>query len=225
MDLRKGYPHNFKFTATALNQDFDFYAFSDQDDIWLPHKLNKATRALIESHNASELLSMPMLYRICYEHRKLQQQIFAIFRHSTHTQFCPFSGEKFIWRKHYGFQPSTMEIVCRFTGSAGPDFSYGPDSLSVGDRYRWVSTCDTTASINYRQHDDNKLGTRISFKGRAYRLLKFLNLTYKREIDINIDALMTQAKHFAPSTQVSLKTISGFSARWNNSTATVYVKC
>ena len=59
---KKGYPHNFKFAATALNQDFDFYAFSDQDDIWLPHKLNKATRALIERHNASELLSMPMLY-------------------------------------------------------------------------------------------------------------------------------------------------------------------
>jgi glycosyltransferase involved in cell wall biosynthesis len=50
---KRGYPHNFKFAATALKQPYDYYAFSDQDDIWLPHKLDRANKALVGRQNAN----------------------------------------------------------------------------------------------------------------------------------------------------------------------------
>lgn len=39
-------------------QGFDFYAFADQDDVWLPHKLAVATQVLREHPRATE----PLLY-------------------------------------------------------------------------------------------------------------------------------------------------------------------
>ena len=206
---KRGYPHNFKFAATALKQYFDYYAFSDQDDIWLPHKQNQATKALIGRQNTSDLAATPMLYA----------SVTNIV--DSNNQFLRYSNI----RRSPSFTHSLVENISGgntmvFNRSLWKLFVSLPDHLDLISHdwtmYQLVTGAggivhyDTTPSINYRQHDDNKLGTKFSFKGKSDRLVRFFKLTYKREIDININALMTQVKHFTPSNQVSLKQFQAF---------------
>lgn len=48
----------FALLRTALTRGFDYYAFCDQDDVWLPDKLSAALRALAD-------VPQPMLYGGC----------------------------------------------------------------------------------------------------------------------------------------------------------------
>ncbi len=72
---KKQYPDNFDFfvgenvgpcrsfmkLAKTANQDFDFFAFSDQDDIWLPEKIEVAVKTL-----SSKSRLKPLLYSSKY---------------------------------------------------------------------------------------------------------------------------------------------------------------
>lgn len=206
---KRGYPYNFKFAATALKQIFDYYAFSDQDDIWLPHKLDQATKALLGGQNADDLASTPMLYASVTNIVDVNNQF---LRYSTirrtpsfaHSLVENISGgntmvfNRALWELFIGL-PDHLDLISH-------DWTVYQLVAGAGGIVHY----DTTPSINYRQHDDNKLGTKFSFKGKVDRLFRFLNLTYKREIDININVLLTQVKHFAPSNQVLLKRFQAF---------------
>lgn len=206
---KRGYPHNFKFAATALNQDFDFYAFSDQDDIWLPHKLNMAIKTLIVRHNARDLEAKPMLYASVTNIVDENNQFWrcSAIRRSpdfAHSLVENISGgntmvfNRSLWELFIGL-PDHLDLVSH-------DWTVYQLVTGAGGIVHY----DTTPSINYRQHDKNKLGTKFSFKGKVVRVLQFLNLSYKQEININLDALMTQEKHFTQSSQVLLRRFQTF---------------
>ena len=65
-----------------------------------------------------------------------------------------------------------MEIVCRFTGSTRL-ISHDQTVYQLVTGTGGIVHYDTTPSINYRQHDDNKLGTKFSFKERLIVSLNF----------------------------------------------------
>jgi len=206
---KRGYPHNFKFAATALKQHFDFYAFSDQDDIWLPHKLDLATKVLMGGQNAGDLPSTPMLYASV---TNIVDKTNQFLRRSTIRRSPSFAHslvENISGGNTMVFNRTLWEL---FTGL--------PDQIDLTAHdwtvYQLVSGAggivhyDTQPSINYRQHDHNQLGTKFSLRGKADRLFRFFNLTYKREIDININALITQEKYITPFHQNALKQFQAF---------------
>jgi glycosyltransferase involved in cell wall biosynthesis len=53
---RKGFARNFLSLACHPEIEADYYAFSDQDDIWLPSKLTRALEKLTEQPNNTALL-------------------------------------------------------------------------------------------------------------------------------------------------------------------------
>jgi glycosyltransferase involved in cell wall biosynthesis len=206
---KRGYPYNFKFAATALKQHFDYYAFCDQDDIWLPHKLDVGTKALTSLQNASYVTSMPMLYASvtnivdgnnlflrCSSIRRAPSFAHSLVENISGGNTMVFN--RALWELFIGL-PNHLELIShdwmayQLVAGAGGIVHY-----------------DTTPSINYRQHSDNKLGTKFSLKGKVDRLFRFLKLEYKREIDINIGALITQVKYFTPSNQVLLRRFKAF---------------
>ncbi|MBT8529320.1 glycosyltransferase family 2 protein [Polynucleobacter paneuropaeus] len=50
---KKGFCHNFLSLACNQNINADYYAYCDQDDIWLPNKLSAALNKLISRENES----------------------------------------------------------------------------------------------------------------------------------------------------------------------------
>lgn len=53
---RKGFARNFLSVACDPQIEADYYAFSDQDDVWLPSKLTRALEKLIEQPKNTALL-------------------------------------------------------------------------------------------------------------------------------------------------------------------------
>lgn len=58
-------------------EDADYYAFADQDDIWLPQKISDAVKWMESNDNA-----IPLLYHGAYEIRNSRREVTGCFKYS-----------------------------------------------------------------------------------------------------------------------------------------------
>lgn len=146
--------------------DADYYAFSDQDDVWTEDKLITAVKTLENKDN-----KIPQLYYCNMEvvdqnlaflrflHRNVKRtdyrysvlieyyaagctMVFNPEARKTYVENLPFGGIMHdIW----------MEIICQFFGNV---------------------TYDKTAHIKYRQHSNNVIGVPTSRKQQVIRKLR-----------------------------------------------------
>lgn len=154
-------------------QDIRYFAFSDQDDVWLPEKLNVGIAGLNKLEKTDPAL--PYLY-FCPP-RIVDQSLQPIDKE---------------WKgNHYlNFEEACISQPCAgctmvFNRQALELFLLGdPDKMSMHDSwiYKTVLACggqiheDSTPHILYRQHGNNVIGTG-SFSSRWKR--RFQNFTGK----------------------------------------------
>lgn len=152
-----GWKKSFFFLLELAHENysyFDYFAFADQDDIWLPQKLNKGIKSL------STLPSGPKLYcsnLSCYKEGKnlgllKGTGIKATFKNCIIRNYA--TGCTIIFNKQL------LSLVCK----ALPSISIAHDYWC----YLLATLCgsvyiDNESFILYRQHDLNQIGAKTSF--------------------------------------------------------------
>ena len=143
------------------DEEVEFYAFADQDDIWLSDKLNAAVARLEKSGDA------PSLYFSRTQPVNEQKEPLPALTFSPRLTF----GEALMCHLSTGHTMVMNAALRRLI------LQYRPDFLPMHDMWIYLVAqavgakvyYDATSHVHYRQHADNVLGARESSFARWRR--------------------------------------------------------
>jgi glycosyltransferase involved in cell wall biosynthesis len=200
---KQGFCKNFLGLACDSTIKADFYAFSDQDDVWMDDKLSKAI-AYFKTENNAEI---PRAYcgrtQLVDEHLKLlgRSPLFTLpgsFRNALVQSIA--GGNTMV------FNQGTKELlekagllhvvshdwwVYQITKGAGGDLYYDPEP-----------------TILYRQHNNSLVGSNNGFRAKVDRISFTLNGRFKVWNSINYEAL-SSVKHLLTNDNQEILTTFG----------------
>lgn len=164
-----GYAKSF-WDLIQKSDEFDYYAFCDQDDIWLPNKLEKAIE-LIEKNKDKE--GQPVLYTsnvICVDNNlnKLNNKVFYCNRplniyESLQKSVLP--GCTFV------FNNMAKKILKLYNGFME---SHDWASYAIINTFGKV-IYDSKSYIYYRIHEQNTIGVTTKFKNLKIKIKRFFS--------------------------------------------------
>lgn len=181
----------------------DFFAWADQDDVWEPDKLARAVEHLT-SHDPD----VPALYVTPVLLTDARGAVFGRSALNRSPGFANALVQNVAGGNTMVFNAATRRLLRQ----AGPKVSVVAHDwwaylLVTGSG--GVVLCDDHATLRYRQHAGNQIGSKPGTLRRASRLLPLLNGEFRQWIDSNLDALERNRHLLAPS---SLETLDMFSS-------------
>lgn len=193
---QQGFARNFMSLVRSDLIDSPFFAFCDQDDIWFPDKLS---RALEKLSLACE--STPSMF--CSRTRLVDER--------GHTL-----GLSPAFKKQPCFRNALVQSIAGantmvFNRAARNLLSaISSDAVVVSHdwlTYLLVAGCggrvfyDLAPTLDYRQHDQNLVGTNTGIGGRLVRARKMLAGTFSSWNEENLKAMVPIASHFTQQNQ------------------------
>lgn len=164
----EGFAKNFFSIFNKINQDYDYYCFSDQDDVWNQNKIQQSIKAL-NTFKSNE-------YNLYF----------------SRTMMIDVNGNKIGASKNFKRKPSFQNALVQSIGG-GNTCVFNKNSFDLILKHTknynldyvshdWLIYILITAmrgnvffdrfflNINYRQHSNNLIGSNITFLGRFRRL-------------------------------------------------------
>ena len=196
-------PHNIGFTNNFLNalasisDEFEYFAFSDQDDVWHEDKLEKAIAAL--ENGPSE---QPALYCARTE---------IVDATSEHTL-----GYSPLFDKPPSFANALVQNIgggntMVFNRAARDLILEATQDVTVVSHDWWCYQVvagagghviyDSEPCLKYRQHDHNLVGANTSWRARFLRIRGLLRGRFREWNDINLAALSAHSHLLTKSNQ------------------------
>ncbi len=181
-----GYAQNFLNTLVSIDGYFDYYAFSDQDDIWHREKLEKAIKSLeVYPHNHANLYGSRTELIGESEGIKLGKSI--EFKKSPSFQNALtqtiFGGNTMV------FNRNAFDLICSSNINqkiiAHDWWCYQIISGAGGNIFY-----DKNIYLKYRQHTNNLIGSNVLLKDKWLRFCKVANGYFKIQNDHNIKAII-----------------------------------
>lgn len=194
-----GFAANF-LSLTCNASEADFYAYSDQDDIWEADKLTRAVQWL-----KTVPPDVPALY--CSRTRLVD---------SNNNEI----GVSPLFSKPPSFANALMQNIgggntMVFNNSARELLRKAGENKSVITHDWWaymvVTGCggqvfyDSTPTLRYRQHNGNLVGGNSSWRARAKRIRMLFHGRFKHWNDSNIAALRTLEHMLTPENRETLQ--------------------
>lgn len=199
---RQGFAKNFISLAQHTAGQFDFYAFSDQDDLWFPEKLERGLAQL-----KTFPLHSPTIY--CSRTRLIDAHGHVI-------------GESPLFSKPTTFQNALVQSIAGantmvINQSAMEVLTKIPDHLSIV-AHDWLAYLLITAvggttvfdiipGLDYRQHEGNLIGANAGMLSGVLRLYKMLGGRSKGWSESNL-AILLALRHDLPLE--TIKTLDNF---------------
>lgn len=151
-----GYEHSF-MELVKQSGDYDYYAFSDQDDVWLPNKLIEGINKLITYDN-----NIPLLYHSNADVVNPELNYICKLRNKN-----PFNAIE----KRFLFNGFVLGCTSIFNQNTKKLVMKGDMNLKVAHDFWIPILCvlvgkviyDPNSYILYRQHEDNVFGYNNSF--------------------------------------------------------------
>ena len=168
----------------------DYMAYSDQDDIWLPNKMDEAIKALTENRSqgyASNLLRGDAEGAITHERFVLKKLFQYLFNRKSSRQTlydhyfeAASAGCTLVLQKEAAlyFQKRVREIYAIIPSDTSHDWSTYAITRLGG--FQWY--IDERSFIIYRQHTENAYGANIGFGGINKLLEWFTSGRYRMHI-------------------------------------------
>jgi glycosyltransferase involved in cell wall biosynthesis len=183
---KQGFAKNFMSLAKCNYIEADFFAFSDQDDIWFEDKLERSVKYLSNSSS-----SQPALY-------------------CSRTRLVNMTGEVIGLSPLFSNAPSFRNALVQSLAGANTMLvnrdarnllSQTPDDAKI-PAHDWLAyllvsgaggyvVFDKTPSLDYRQHDNNLIGSNSGVTARISRLIKMFSGRFKNWNTQNIYILET----------------------------------
>ncbi|SDP55838.1 Glycosyl transferase family 2 [Ectopseudomonas guguanensis] len=196
----EGFAANFLSLTCRASINADFYAYSDQDDVWEADKLARAL-AWLESIP----VNVPALY--CSRTRLVDADNNEI-------------GVSPLFSKAPSFANALVQNIAGgntmvFNNAARELLREAGENKSVITHDWWaymvVTGCggqvhyDAVPTLRYRQHGDNVVGTNNGWAARLKRIRMLFQGRFKRWNDGNIAALFTLEHRLTPENQALLR--------------------
>lgn len=155
----------YRLVAGAHVDDDEFVAFADQDDIWVAGKLARHARLVRET--GSDGVSSNVTSFTPEGKRTLVRKAFPQ-RHYDYLLESPGPGSTFL------MTPRLFALARDvLSDKAGPAHAVEfHDSLiyAIGRAHGWNWHIDSMASVDYRQHSDNVMGSNVGLRSALERL-------------------------------------------------------
>ena len=202
-EINLGFAKNFLYGLVELEDKFDFYAFSDQDDVWENEKLEKALNSLsVKNPN------YPILYcsSTAYFNSDCSVEIGTskifkkppIFKNALLQNIA--AGNTIVMNK-------AAKILISKTLKSSEFVSHDWWCYQIISAVGGQIIFQNDKAVRYRQHKNNIIGQNSSFSEKLKRLYFFLNGRFKKWCDINIENLYKNKKHI---TKNNLETLYYF---------------
>lgn len=180
---QKGFCHNFLSLACDPQIKADYYAFCDQDDVWLPEKISVALSIL--NSNANGSLDLYCGRTIYISERGDEIGISRKFVHPKTFRNalvqCVAGGNTMI------FSAEAKELIELAPKVVVPSHDWWLYQLVTGNGR--LVYYDLNPLIKYRQHPNSLVGQNISLNSKLDRLAMVLNGEFRAMISNNIAAI------------------------------------
>lgn len=181
---KKGFAENFRFLIQSAPDECDYYAFCDQDDIWMDSKMHHSIAAIVDIPK-----EIPTLYCGRTQLMSVDGKFIGIspaFRRSpkfANALVQSIAGGNTMVLNSAGL--TVLKKASRTDSFVSHDwFAYQIISASGG-----IVVFDDCPQIYYRQHDKNVIGKNTGTAASVKRLFAALCGSYRRWNDINITLL------------------------------------
>lgn len=181
---QRGHAANFLSLVQDEEIQADYFAFCDQDDIWLEDKLERSIRSIQKFDESAPALYGSRTIHIDKDGKKIG--ISTLFRR-------PPSFKNALVQNIAGGNTMMFNKLTRKLFDSIPRNS----SITAHDwiTYVLVTACggyvyyDTSPCLLYRQHLTNLIGSNLGFRGRLFRIFQLLKGEYSSHIDTNLKCL------------------------------------
>ena len=194
----KGFSYNFLSLLCNENISADYYCYSDQDDIWHKNKLQRALNWL-----TSQSQEIPCLY--CSRTNLINEKNEIIGRSSLFTRHPSFSNA--LVQNIAGGNTMVMNRAARTL------LAYvGPATVNSHDWWSYIAITavgghiyyDPTPSLNYRQHEDNLMGSNRGWQASIRRIQKLSNGQFRKWNEQHLIALSSIEHLLQPKNRETL---------------------
>tara|TARA_Y100000589_G_scaffold154392_1_gene146995 strand:- start:777 stop:1721 length:945 start_codon:yes stop_codon:yes gene_type:complete len=181
-----GYAKNFIFGLKEAVGDYDFYAFSDQDDIWEKDKILRGIKS-INSNNSN----LPLLYcsRTAYYNSDCTREIGSSNLHLKKPTFANAILQNIAGGNTILMNKIARELVVK-TVKAEKFISHDWWCYQIISGAGGIVIFDKNKTVRYRQHRQNLIGKNNGFQDIKSRIIEFLSGKVKIWTDVNLNNLM-----------------------------------
>lgn len=201
---QSGFVANFMSMVGNTDIQADYFAFSDQDDIWEDNKLESALQRLGEVPPDTPALYCSRTTLVDRNNREIQL--------STLFSEAPGFSNALVQSIGGG---NTMVFNKAARALLGKTCSYMPDISHDWWAYMLVSGCggyvfyDPNPKVRYRQHDHNLMGTNLGWQARFARIRMLWQGHFHRWNDQSVAALQRMRNDLTPDSLETLEIFSG----------------
>ena len=170
--------------------EFDLVAFADQDDIWLPDKLARASRVMA-AYGADGYSSAVLAQWGNGRTRALVQSRCTTrgdFLFEGAGQGCTFVLSRAFYQRLRAFYGAHTDLTCSIHYH-----DWATYALARVWQLRWA--LDPCPTVRYRQHPQNDTGARYSAAGIGMRIQRILNGWYRNQIRAVTRLCLAAAPH------------------------------
>lgn len=205
---QQGYAANFLSLVCSPAIEADYYAFSDQDDIWEPDKLSRALSKLEAAPPGT-----PALY--CSRTRLIEESGADIGYTALYRRAPGFANalvQSLSGGNTMVFNQAARELLCK----AGqlPIVSHDWWAYSLITGAGGIVVYDPRPGIRYRQHDRNVLGASPGWRATWLRISLILEGRFQNWNTINTSALHQARELLTPENRATLDRYASARGRW-----------
>ena len=197
---QKGFAQNFLSLACDPSIKADYYAFCDQDDVWLPEKLTVAVEHIGRESSPGQFYAYGG--RTTYTDEKLKpiglSPLFVFPRTFRNALIQSIAGGNTMV-----FNQATKTLLEKVGLVPTPSHDWWLYQLVTGAG--GVMYYDPKPHILYRQHDRSLVGSNTSLKSLLIRFGMLLNGRFKKWTDKNIQSLNQAINFLKPEHIETLK--------------------
>lgn len=195
----KGFAWNFLSLLEKCGDNFDYYAFCDQDDEWMPNKLTMSI-SILSGYDCN----VPSVY--C-------GRTSLVDENGLHL------GESPLFSKPPSFKNALIQSIAGgntmvLNRAARNIVNKTPEDVKIVSHDWWIYIIitavggsiyyDPKPSISYRQHTNNIVGSNLGWLARFKRIAGLLDGHFKKWIDSNIYALEKANISVTPENRIIL---------------------
>lgn len=190
----KGFVENFRALILNCTPQTRYFAFSDQDDVWLPDKTRRSLNWLRE-----QPADVPALY--CGRTQMIDQDGHDMQRLSPLFSRSP-AFENALVQSIAGGNTMTMNRAAfdlmKRSLAKGTPISHDWWAYMIVAGAGGLIHYDTQALTLYRQHGDNVIGENRSYAARMARLRMVMDGTWRRWQDVHMQLLGDNWEELTP---------------------------